>query len=358
MSDQGTGVDPKVDYVFKQICGEEDKALVLVDVVNAVVGFPEGRQTRGVMIKNPFVAKEYAEGKVPILDVRACDDPGRQFLLEMQQFVRGGFAKRLLYYWAGGHAEQLLKGERYELLQPTYAICFVNETLFDDADFHHCFVVCDKKNDTVLCKDLEIHVLELNKFKLPVEEVKTPLERWCYFFKHGAALDPKQLPATLDVPVIRQAMEVLVRISQNELERQRYLERQRAERDAASLVADARDAKEELRAGQENAREEVRVARENAREEVRVAQENAREELRIAQENAREEAREEARVALQKGIRIGRIQLLQHQLNQPETSHEDLNRLPEPALVQLEESLKLQLSASKQANGTPPADNI
>ena len=71
------GIDPKVDYVFKQICGDEDRALVLVDVVNAVVGFPETRRTHGVTIKNPFVAQEYAEGKVPVLDVRASDDLGR-----------------------------------------------------------------------------------------------------------------------------------------------------------------------------------------------------------------------------------------------------------------------------------------
>ena len=58
-----------------------ERCVVLVDVVNAVVGFPEGRRTREVTIKNPFVAKDYAEGKVPILDVRASDDPGRQFLL-------------------------------------------------------------------------------------------------------------------------------------------------------------------------------------------------------------------------------------------------------------------------------------
>ena len=91
-----------------------------------------------------------------------------------------------------------------------------------------------------------MHLLELPKFAVPVEQVQTPLERWCYFFKH-ASLELDNLPATLDVPVIRKAVEVLMKISQNELERQRYLERKRAEQDAASLAADVRDAHEELR---------------------------------------------------------------------------------------------------------------
>src|SRR5271165_3883511 len=86
-------IDPKVDYVFKRLCGDEDNALLLVDLLNAVLRFPPGRIVRGVTLLNPFVAKDYAEGKVSILDVRARDDPGRQFLLEMQQIVGLGNAR-------------------------------------------------------------------------------------------------------------------------------------------------------------------------------------------------------------------------------------------------------------------------
>jgi predicted transposase/invertase (TIGR01784 family) len=306
----------------------------------------------GVSLLNPSVPTELAEGKVPILDVRARDDPGRQFLLEVQQFVRPAFAKRALYYWSGAHAEQLLKGDHYEMLQPTYVICFLSEALFEDSAYHHCFRPYDAEHGVLLCKDLEIHVLELSKFDLPVEEITTPLERWCFFFKHGASLDPDALPATLDVPAIHKALEVLVRISQNELERQRYLEQQRIDRDAASLRADVRMAQEQLRAAQEGAR----VAQEGARvaqEEARVAQEEAR----VAQEEARvaqEEAEEKARVAQEVGIRVGRIQAFQQLLGLPETSRADLGQLSEEGLVQLEESLKRQLSARRPANGTPP----
>ena len=79
------------------------------------------------------------------------------------------------------HAEQLLKGDRYELLQPTYGICFLNEPLFDDAVYHHCFRVYDAEHQVLLCKDLELHLIELSKFDVPVELVQTQLQRWCYF---------------------------------------------------------------------------------------------------------------------------------------------------------------------------------
>jgi predicted transposase/invertase (TIGR01784 family) len=320
-----SGIVPTVDYVFKRLCGDEDNALILVDQLNAIIGFPATKAVSGVTLLNPYVPKDYAEGKVPILDVRARDDLGRQYLMEMQRFLQAAFAKRGLYYWAGGHADQLFRGERYEMIQPTYLICWLGEMLIPDEAYYHRFQVYDAEHGVLLCKDLEIHLLELSKFNLAVEEVKTAQERWAYFYKHGAELDLEALPATLDFPVIRKALEVLMRISQDELERQRYLERQRAERDAANLAAEARVAREELLAAQQEARA--------ARQEAQAAQQEAR-----------------------AGRQAGRIQLLQQLLGLPETASAELGRLSDEDFAQLEESLKRQLRDKKDANGTPPTD--
>jgi predicted transposase/invertase (TIGR01784 family) len=336
-------LDPRVDYVFKRLFGDEDQAPLLVSLLNAVLRFPATRRVRGVTLLNPFMAQDYAEGKTPILDIRARDDPGRQFLVEMQRLKKAGFAKRLLYYWATGHLEQLLRGERYEMLQPTYLICFLDVALFTDDAYHHTFRAYDQANGVVLCKDLEIHLVELRKFDVPVEEVKTALEQWCFFLKNGALLDLARLPATLNDPAVCQAAEVLMKISQDEIERHRAASRRMVERDAADLVAEAQAMREEARVAQEElrlGREELRLGR----EELRLG----REELLLAQE--------QAQANLQKGQRIGRIQLLQQLLAQPETSREELARLAEPELAQLEELLKRQLPPPKATNGTPATE--
>jgi hypothetical protein len=133
--------------------------------------------------------------------------------------------------------------------------------------------------------------------------------------------------------MIRKAIEVLMKVSQDEIERHRAAERLKGERDAASLAADARVAKEELRQALEEFRRE--------REEPKQAQEEAK----VARQRA-----------LAKGQRIGRIQLRQQLLAQPETSSADLDQLPDEDLAQLEESLKQQLNGKRTANGSPPAD--
>jgi predicted transposase/invertase (TIGR01784 family) len=357
-----TLLDPKGDYVFKRICGDEDNALLLVNLLNAVLGFPPGPEVKGVELQNPFVAKDYAQGKVSILDVLARDDLERLFHLEMQQLRPPAFRKRLLYYWSRGYSSQMTEGQRYELLQPCYSICFLNATLFDDDDFyHHTFRVRDDEHGILLCPDLEMHVIELSKFNVPVEQVKTQLERWCYFFKHGASLDLASLPATLDDPVIRKAVEVLVAISQNERERQWALERQRAERDAANILETAQVAQEQLKRGLEDLRgtlEELRGVREElrgVREEAKLAQEEAK----LAQEEAKL-AQEEAKLAqeegFEKGKHIGRIQLLQQLLQQATTPSEELAQLPDKDLSRLAEALTRQISGNKQDNGPPPTD--
>jgi len=95
-----------------------------------------------------------------------------------------------------------------------------------------------------------------------------------------------------------------MKISQEEIERHRAAERLKGERDAADLLATAKLL-----------------------------------------------SREEG---LEKGTRIGRIQLFQQLQEQPVTSKIDLDRLSVSDLVRLEESLTEQLSRKKQVNGTPP----
>src|SRR5207245_1981173 len=65
---------------------------------------------------------------------------------------------------------------------------------------------------------------------------------WCYFLRHGAELDLDQLPASLDVPEIRRALEVLAMFTKDENEREIYELRLMYQRDHDSLVQYAKDA--------------------------------------------------------------------------------------------------------------------
>jgi predicted transposase/invertase (TIGR01784 family) len=213
---------------------------VLVSLLNAVV--EPAPPVTGVRIVVPHTDKASAEEKTGIGDVKAVDQGNRQFHLEMQWQTPWFFPKRVLYYWGKFHPQQLREGEHDMTLRPTISICFTNQMLFPDVPDHHLvFRLREEKSGVVFNDDLEVHLLELPKFAKTVERLTTALDRWLYFLRFGADLDPDNLPATLDVLEIRKALEVLTMFSQDEVEREKYELRLMYQRDQASLVQNARE---------------------------------------------------------------------------------------------------------------------
>jgi len=198
---------------------------------------PPDRQIVGLEIRNPFNAKETADDKVSVLDIKARDAAGRWYNIEMQMLAPWFFPQRVLYYWAKVYVSQLVEGSDYRDLQPTISIAFVNSRLFPDSEgYHHCFTLFDQADETVLTDHLEIHLIELPKCTLTAEQLTTPLEVWCYFLRHGESLDTASLPETLNIPPIQRALEVLNMMTQSELERERYEARLKGMRDQSASL--------------------------------------------------------------------------------------------------------------------------
>jgi hypothetical protein len=172
------------------------------------------------------------------------------------------------------------------------------------------------------------------------EALATPPEQWCYFLKHGATLDADRLPAPLDNPTIRQALEVLVVVSQSELDRHRYEDRLKAERDAASLRYAAEHAHEHgFEEGREKGHEQGRA-------------EGLQEGRQAGLQEGRQEGIQEGRqVGLQQGQLAGRIRLCQQMLGQPQLSDDDVLRFSIEQLTELAGQLELQVLAGRQPPG-------
>src|SRR5713226_2496981 len=247
------GLDPKNDYAFKRVFGHEHTRPLLSSMLDAVLQPPPEHRLVELDLLNPFNDKEKLDDKLSVLDIKARDQSGRQFNIEMQLLAYGAFCPRALYYWAKFHQSQLHKGEDYDLLRPTISICFVNTPLFPAIPDHHLiFELLERQHQVAFSDQLVLHILELSKFTKSAADLTTPLDRWLYFLRHGAQLDPAALPPELDNPDIRRALEVLKNMNQSTVERERYEARQKYlhdmayrggefERKAARAAARARD---------------------------------------------------------------------------------------------------------------------
>src|SRR5437899_12686107 len=127
------GIDPKVDYAFKRLFGRPPNLALPIHLVNAVLQARSHERLLRVVeleLLNPFNDKDYLDDKLSILDIKARDQSGRQFNIEMQLLANPYFRQRVPYYWARLHQSQLQEGQDYSALRPTLSICFVNTPLF------------------------------------------------------------------------------------------------------------------------------------------------------------------------------------------------------------------------------------
>jgi len=232
------GIDPTVDYAFKHVFGREATRPILIDVLESVLNPVPGHHILDIELLNPFNPKEALDDKLSILDIKARDQTGRQFNIEMQMLAFPYYEKRILYYACKLHQQQLHEGEDYVELEPTISISFLNHVLFPQVPDHHLrFRLLEQSHHLPLTGDMEFHILELPKFTRSVAE---GLDIWLYFLRHAEMMDVDELPAPLQQPLVKRALEELKMLKQTDPERERYEARRKAQLDYNTMVKVAR----------------------------------------------------------------------------------------------------------------------
>jgi predicted transposase/invertase (TIGR01784 family) len=291
-------IDPKVDYAFKHVFGRNQTRPLLIDVLDSVLNPTPAQRIRDIELQNPFNPKEAFDDKLSILDIKARDQSGRQFNVEMQILAFRHYEKRILYYWAKLHQQQLREGQDYLELRPTISISFLDHVLFPGVpDYHLRFRLLEENGHFPCTGDIEFHLLELPKFTKSAEQLGTGLDIWLYFLRHAGKIDTEALPAALRQPLVLRAFEELKMLTQDDVERERYEARRKAQLD-----------------------------------------------INTGLKAARMDGREEGRV---EGEKIGIIHLCEHLLKRPETASAELAALSLEELTRLADNLQAQVEKQR-----------
>ena len=168
-----------VRYFFTDKGGEK----VLLDFINAVMISADMKTFKAVEILNPFNLKKHYNDKETIVDVKCITKNGTVVIIEVQLSGNSRFPERILYYWAANYSKLLKKGEEYEDLTPVISINLLNFNLNkNDKNVHSCYMIYDTKNARLLTDHLQIHIIELKKFKFKDNDLKKDLNYWLGFF--------------------------------------------------------------------------------------------------------------------------------------------------------------------------------
>ena len=210
-----SGINPLIDCCFKKIFGSESNKNLLSSMVNAVLEESGEPRVVELEILNPYNPKDFLGDKLSIVDLKAKNEKGEWFLIEVQIQMYSYFPQRLLYYWAKNYQLQLREGEKYHLLRKVNLISVCQESLpIGTKRYFNLFRVQDVNRHVPLSDHLSIYTLELPKFTSEKETIMKQLERWMYFLKYGESLDEDALPGPLDTPEIRQAVGELKKFTQ------------------------------------------------------------------------------------------------------------------------------------------------
>nr|WP_202117266.1 Rpn family recombination-promoting nuclease/putative transposase [Clostridium chromiireducens] len=214
-------MNPKVDFAFKKLFGSEENKDILIAFINSILS--EEQQISDIILKNPYNIASYKNDKMSILDIKAVDEKGIWYDIEMQLSEQIFYQKRAFYYWAKVYSDQMEGGYNYDKLRKTISINILDFDYVDEEDFHNVYKVFNEKSKKELSSVFEMHFIELNKFNKDFKDIKTALDRWVIFLNRAYELEKDRIPEELAKDdAVKKAVEKLDVMYLDKEEREMY----------------------------------------------------------------------------------------------------------------------------------------
>ena len=216
------------DYIFKRVFAYKGNESVLRDFLEALLKI----EIKGIKITNPEIIPYEKGEKRGLLDIKAEINDGTMLDVEMQMKNERNTDERATEYMGKMISEQLQVGEDYQNLKKSIVIFITNYNFLKRNSYHSVGrMKFDKtledeyvnmgydEEDEVASKYIEVHYIELPKFKKKELSKFTKLDQWMCIFtqnKEGIMLAEKENKE------IKRAINTLDFLSKDPKERERH----------------------------------------------------------------------------------------------------------------------------------------
>ncbi|MCE2798051.1 MAG: Rpn family recombination-promoting nuclease/putative transposase [Planctomycetaceae bacterium] len=231
------GIRPTNDFAFLKTFGTPANKIALVSLLNAILDLRN--PIVDLRIENPFNTKDFMDDKLSILDIKASDQRGWIYDVEMQISVAESLVQRLVYYGCRVYVDQLRSGDDYLCLKPVFTICLIEDKLWKDSTkVHHAFRFADLQSGKILSNTPEIHTLELGWYNLDRSELAEAslLDRWLFWLRHAHEFDLQTLRNLFPQPAFLKATDTIDRIARITEDKDMYDAREKKLRDQQWLI--------------------------------------------------------------------------------------------------------------------------
>ena len=216
------------DYIFKRVFAYKGNESVLRDFLEALLKI----EIKGIKITNPEIIPYEKGEKRGLLDIKAEINDGTMLDVEMQMKNERNTDERATEYMGKMISEQLQVGEDYQNLKKSIVIFITNYNFLKRNSYHSVGKMkFDKtiedeyvnmgydEEDELASKYIEVHYIELPKFKKKELSRFTKLDQWMCIFtqnKEGIMLAEKENKE------IKRAINTLDFLSKDPKERERH----------------------------------------------------------------------------------------------------------------------------------------
>lgn len=182
------------DYVFKRIFGQEENKEALKDFLESILKI----KIEKVEINNPEIPKDFYDSKYGMLDLKVTLDNQIIVNVEMQVQNQHNIEQRSTYYMTSVYSQQIGESEPYTNCKKVIVINILNFNYYRRNSYHSIarmkfeknnqeeYVDMGYKNEDEYATDyIEMHIIELQKFKKKNPKIDTKLEQWLWLFIGG-----------------------------------------------------------------------------------------------------------------------------------------------------------------------------
>ena len=289
------------DYIFKKIFAKKGNESILKDLLNSILQI----KIKSIeVISDANLERQLESNKLGILDLKAKLDEETIVNIEIQIINRYNMIERTLFYWSGLYYNVLQKGVDYKEIKKVIAINILDYNEFEEGPYHEIAKLRREYLYKILTDKIEIHFIQIPKFKKQRKDMKTKLDMWMDFISQ---IDEKEVKNAMSKnKEIKKAQEEYEYLTGDEEERRIAFLREKAIRDENSIFDAGKDIG--FKSGEEHGikkgkKEGIEIGKEQG---IEIGKEQG---IEIGKERGIEIGREQGiEIGKEQGIEIGKEQ--------------------------------------------------
>ena len=201
------------DVMFKCLFGAQENEKITKDFLE----FVTNEKIESITLDHKLELEKLSpKSKEVKTDLRAKDEKLRNYLLEMQNRTNQLLPKRFLSYLCRAYVADLKIADKYSMLKQTVLIVIMNESfpqISKNSNYHTQWLFKEKNTNEVLSEDLQIHIIELPKYKNQKKKTNK-MEPWIEFLIDPLSEGVKEMARSKEE--LREAVEMLKKLNADE----------------------------------------------------------------------------------------------------------------------------------------------